>query len=123
MALSCARTGNVSGGDITDEPKGSDDFWVLKIDANGNKIWDKRYGGAGWDGLARMLETTDGGYLLGGHSQSNISGDKSENAFGKADFWVLKIDADGAKVWDKPLVDPQMIGCPHWLQPKMVDFW
>ena len=76
---------------------------MLKIDANGNKIWDKRYGGAGWDGLARMLETTDGGYLLGGHSQSNISGDKSENAFGKADFWVLEIDTDGAKVWDKTL--------------------
>ncbi len=98
-----ARTGDISGGDISGEPKGDHDFWVLKIDANGNKIWDKRYGGSGWDGLARILETTDGGYLLGGHSQSNISGDKSENAFGKADFWVIKIDADGTKVWDKTL--------------------
>jgi len=37
-----------------------------------------------------MQQTFDGGYILGGFSESNKSGNKSENSRGNADYWVVK---------------------------------
>ncbi|MBF9253004.1 T9SS type A sorting domain-containing protein [Pontibacter sp. 172403-2] len=79
------------------------DYWIVKIDAQGNKIWDKTLGGNRSDYLSSMVTTPDGGYLLGGYSSSAISGDKSEASRGDNDYWVVKIDAQGNKVWDKTL--------------------
>ncbi len=89
------------GGDKTEESRGGDDYWVVKIDANGNKEWDKRFGGSSDDVLRSLAQTADGGYILGGQSQSNIEGDKTEESRGGADYWVVKIDANGMKQWDK----------------------
>ena len=80
------------------------DFWVIKIDANGNKQWDNRYGGTKNDNLYSIQQTQDGGYILGGTSWSDISGDKTETNFGAPntnDFWIVKIDASGNKQWDR----------------------
>lgn len=92
-------------GDKTEASRGSHDYWVVKLDAAGNKMWDKTYGGNGWDELHAMQQTSDGGYMLGGHSFSNASGDKTENRIGVnyADYWVVKLDADGNKEWDKTI--------------------
>ena len=81
--------------------KGAQDFWVVKIDSNGTKIWDKTFGGSGNDICYDVAHTADGGYLLGGHSDSGISGDKTENSRGENDFWVVKIDENGTKLWDR----------------------
>src|SRR5262249_53538525 len=43
--------------------------------------------------LASMQQTSDGGYILGGFSSSNTSGDKSEDSRGYSDYWVVKTDA------------------------------
>ncbi|GEO04141.1 hypothetical protein AAE02nite_18050 [Adhaeribacter aerolatus] len=80
---------------------GRSDFWIIKLDANGNKEWDKIIGGTSGDDLNSIQQTTDGGFILGGISVSNISGDKSESSFGGGDYWVVKLDAAGNKVWDK----------------------
>jgi type IX secretion system substrate protein len=88
-------------GDRTENSRGFDDYWIVKIDTSGSKIWDKRYGGNQSDELMNLLETPDGGYLLGGNSSSSISPDKSQNPFGNYDFWVLKINGSGVKLWDK----------------------
>ncbi|WP_347158986.1 T9SS type A sorting domain-containing protein [Pontibacter chitinilyticus] len=77
------------------------DYWIIKIDAQGNKVWDKTFGGNRSDYLSSIVITPDGGYLLGGYSSSEISGDKSEASRGANDYWVVKIDAQGNKVWDK----------------------
>ena len=86
---------------------GNTDFWVVKVDGNGNKIWDKAYGGSENDFMRSILPTSDGGYLLTGHSTSNIGGLKSENRNSsnpaQADYWVVKIDADGNFQWDKTI--------------------
>ncbi|GAB3511276.1 Ig-like domain-containing protein [Emticicia fontis] len=81
----------------------SNDYWVVKIDANGNKQWDKRFGGNGFDYLWHIIQTSDGGYLLGGTSDSNDGGEKTENLRYGRDAWVIKIDANGNKQWDKTL--------------------
>ncbi|MDQ3290987.1 MAG: T9SS C-terminal target domain-containing protein, partial [Bacteroidota bacterium] len=81
--------------------KGNQDFWIIKVDAAGNKQWDKTIGGSGFDFLQDLQPTTDGGYILAGTSDSPVSGDKTAAASGKFDYWVVKVDASGNKVWDK----------------------
>ncbi len=77
------------------------DYWIVKIDAHGVKQWDKRFGGIYEDKLNAIVVSGDDGYLLGGHSESSISGDKTEASLGGPDYWVVKIDAVGNKIWDK----------------------
>ncbi|QMU29525.1 T9SS type A sorting domain-containing protein [Adhaeribacter radiodurans] len=88
-------------GDKTQPNKGVRDYWIVKLRANGSKEWDKSFGGNQDEILQFVQQTTDGGYILGGHSKSGISGDKTEGAFGNYDFWVIKVDAQGNKQWDK----------------------
>ncbi|MDF9796527.1 putative secreted protein [Catalinimonas alkaloidigena] len=89
--------------DKSEGSKGGDDYWIINIDAQGNKLWDKTYGGSGFDELRNAIPTMDEGYLILGHSRSDASGDKSENSKGGADYWVIKIDAQGNKEWDRTL--------------------
>jgi hypothetical protein len=80
---------------------GWDDFWVLKLDRNGSKLWDRAYGGVGADRLYAMIPADDGGFVLGGTSSSIVSGNKSTGALGYIDFWLVRIAGDGSKIWDK----------------------
>jgi len=90
-------------GDKTTASKGLYDIWIVKINANGVKQWEKVIGGSASDEVYTAIATTDGGYLLGGYSESGISGDKSQPNRGWKDFWVVKTDAAGNKVWDKTM--------------------
>ena len=65
--------------------------------------WDKSIGGSGKDVLKSLAQTSDGGYLLGGHSSSYISGDKSEEIDGGVSYWIVKVNAAGIKEWDKTI--------------------
>lgn len=52
--------------------------------------FEKTLGGNTNDILWTSIETSDGGFLLGGYSHSNISGDKTENSKGSYDYWIVK---------------------------------
>ncbi|MBA2423332.1 MAG: hypothetical protein H0V61_08925 [Chitinophagales bacterium] len=88
-------------GQKTQPSNGSSDYWILKVNANGNKQWDARYGGSGDDELRALEQTADGGYIMAGTSNSGISGDKTQINKGENDFWMVKADANGVKQWDK----------------------
>ncbi|WP_158267548.1 GEVED domain-containing protein [Adhaeribacter arboris] len=88
-------------GDKTQGSQGKNDFWIVKTDANGNKLWDKTYGGSDHEYLNRIIQTQDGGYLLAGVSQSGIGGDKTQSNRGDRDYWIVKISSTGVKQWDK----------------------
>ncbi|MEL6866612.1 MAG: T9SS C-terminal target domain-containing protein, partial [Bacteroidota bacterium] len=91
-------------GDVSEANMGQSDFWMVKTDSLGNKLWDKRFGGSGTENLQYIEQTTDGGYILGGWSFSDMGGDKSENNRGfpwTSDYWIVKTDALGNKVWDR----------------------
>ncbi len=75
------------------------DYWGIKMDANGNKIWRRYFGGSHVDQSKDVLQTDDGGFLLAGISES--SDFDISNAKGANDFWVIKVSADGDKVWEK----------------------
>ncbi|MBL7777489.1 MAG: hypothetical protein JNK66_04220, partial [Chitinophagales bacterium] len=95
-------TDSKMGGDISQISRGATDYWLIKLDANGMKQWDKRFGGNGIDVCTKIAQTADGGYLVAGHSGSPVAGgDKSENGKGNWDYWVVKTDGNGNKLWDK----------------------
>jgi hypothetical protein len=78
----------------------TDDVWLLKADADGNKLWDKIYGGEKDDGGNSIQQTTDGGYIICGTTASY--GVSNEHVWGiDGDIWLIKTDADGNKLWDK----------------------
>lgn len=77
------------------------DFWVVKLDKDGNKIWDKTYGGNLTDSLTSVRQTSDGGYIIGGYSTTSANGDKSETTRGLQDYWVIKISSTGVIEWEK----------------------
>lgn len=90
-------------GEKSQDSKGGFDYWIVKINASGNKQWDKTIGGSGDDILTCAIGTGDGSYLLGGYSKSGKSGDKSEFGFGYEDFWLVKVNSSGNVVWDLTL--------------------
>ena len=77
------------------------DYLIIKINSEGSVEWKKTYGGDGTDKLSAVLPTPDGGYMLAGTSNSNKSGDKSQDSYNEtSDYWVIKIDENGNKLWD-----------------------
>ncbi len=89
--------------DKSEPSKGGNDFWILKLNSTGQKVWDKTIGGSSADTPASIIATSDGGFVVAGTSSSNISGDKSEISRGLEDYWMVKINSTGQKVWDKTI--------------------
>ncbi len=87
-------------GDVTAANEGIGDFWILKTNSLGDKMWDARFGGDGLDRANSVIQTTDGGYLVGGTSGSGISGQKLSANRGLDDYWVVKTDAIGNMEWE-----------------------
>lgn len=90
---------NSIDGDITDKNLEVNDYWLLKLDANGNLQWSRTYGGSKDDRGQSLVQTSDGGYALTGYAMSD-DGDASVNK-GFHDNWLLKLDAFGEIEWEK----------------------
>jgi hypothetical protein len=75
------------------------DFWVVKIDALGNLIWQKCFGGTEDDRCNSIIQTNDGGFILSGYTNS-IDGDII-TSYGNQDAWVVKINISGDLQWQK----------------------
>lgn len=83
---------------------GVSDYWIIKIDATGNIVWQNTIGGNSSDNLNEIAKTYDGGFILAGYSFSGISGDKSENPYNaSSDYWIVKIDSVGNIVWQNTI--------------------
>ena len=83
----------------SEKSRGNMDYWIVKLDKQGDIEWQKTYGGQYADVLRSMEQTTDNGYILAGYSNSPISGDKTVNNKGIGDFWILKISDTGEIQW------------------------
>jgi len=75
------------------EDTGDRDVWVIKLDKEGNKIWDKTFGGTSEDWANSLIQTEDGGYMVAGWTSSMGAG--------KTDVWIIKLNKRGDLVWDK----------------------
>ena len=96
-AYTFSDDGDVSSNHNTDYA----DIWLVKLDAIGNIIWEKSLGGSIHESPQTMLPLSDGGYLIGGTSNS-LDGDVSWNN-GSIDWWLVRLDAAGEIVWETNL--------------------
>ena len=96
-------------GDKKENSFGNLDYWIVKLDSKGVIEWQKTLGGEFVDELRSVEQTLDGGYILGGYSNSlsNTSNKtensiaKTEDSFGLGDYWVVKLDKNGTQEWQK----------------------
>ncbi len=72
---------------------GNDDVWLIKIDSSGDTIWTKTYGGIDSDGGRSVMQTIDGGYMIGGNTESYGAGSN--------DVWLIKTNSLGDTTWTK----------------------
>lgn len=90
---------------------GFHDFWVLKLNANGDVIWEQSFGFSGNDRSFSAIETLDGGYIVSGFLDVSASeGDGNDNGtsgrpksilakHGVGEFWGIKLKPDGQIEW------------------------
>lgn len=92
-------------GDVTGN-HGENDVWIVKLNATGVIVWQKALGGSRSEYANSIHQTSDGGYIVAGNTQSN-NGDVTSNhntgAIYFDDFWVVKLNTTGAIVWQKTL--------------------
>ncbi len=86
-------------GDIVGKTTEVNDYWLLKLDAEGNLLWNKTYGGTKDDRGQSVVQTSEGGYAIVGYAMSD-DGDGSNNE-GFHDNWILRLDANGNILWEK----------------------
>ncbi|MBK9638383.1 MAG: hypothetical protein IPO63_11400 [Bacteroidetes bacterium] len=80
---------NISG-NKTEINLGAYDYWIVKTDSIGSIQWQNTIGGGLSEAFNSIQQTKDGGYILGGYSLSNVSGDKAENSNSNWDYWIVK---------------------------------
>jgi hypothetical protein len=72
---------------------GLSDVYLIKTDASGNLVWEKTFGGTGGDWGQSVQQTTDGGFIIAGGTDSYGAGNR--------DVYLIKTDASGNLVWEK----------------------
>lgn len=108
--LLLATAGGAPGGDVSEWALGDTDIWLAKLDSLGGLEWEERVGGSLLDDPERIIPAGDGGYVIASHSRSLTSLDKTQTNYDptglSGDYWIFKINAQGALVWDRTLGTP-----------------
>ena len=83
---------------------GANDYWVVKFDSSGILLWQKCFGGSGNDYASTIRQTSDGGYIVSGGTDSN-DGDLADDYRGNSLVynWILKLDLNGGIIWKRVL--------------------
>ncbi|WP_261511750.1 T9SS type A sorting domain-containing protein [Chryseobacterium paludis] len=89
-----------TGGSKQTENFGEGDYWIVKLDKSGKVEWEKNFGGKGDDHL-RTLALTSNGYIIGGESRSERSGNKTVGIEEGTDVWLISLNERGEEQWQK----------------------
>jgi hypothetical protein len=74
---------------------GSNDFYIVKLDSVGTLQWTRTVGGAALDYAESIIQTTDGGYAVGGLTYSFGAGNQ--------DMYIVKLDPGGTLQWNRTI--------------------
>ena len=80
-------------GETNAKSGGQGDFWLVRTDGNGGKLWDQTYGGSAYDVARGVVQVGDGGFALAGLTNSKGAG--------QSDAWLVRTDGSGVKLWDQ----------------------
>lgn len=88
-------------GDVSAQPNREYwDLWVLKLDKCGVIQWERSFGGTGYESARDIVQTTDGGYMVLGETNSTDGGVIAGYG-GTKDIWLLKLSATGNLEWQR----------------------
>jgi len=76
---------------------GDNDVWLIKTDSDGNEIWNRTFGGMGYDFACSVQQTIDSGFILTG---------VKDHALGMGELWLIKTDNGGIMEWNKTFDAP-----------------
>ncbi|MCJ7935722.1 MAG: T9SS type A sorting domain-containing protein [Chryseobacterium sp.] len=79
---------------------GEGDYWIVKLDKTGKVEWEKNFGGKGDDHI-RTLALTSNGFIIGGESRSERSGNKTVGIEEGTDLWLIALNERGDEQWQK----------------------
>lgn len=79
-------------GRIASKGAGGEDMWLLRLDEEGELLWDQTYGTADWESASGLALAPDGGFLLVGTRISQATG---------VDWWIVRTDSEGVELWDR----------------------
>jgi len=94
--LSVAQTsdgGYIVVGDTYSFGAGEKDVYLVKTDAMGDTIWTRTYGGSSYDYGYSVAQTSDGGYIVAGGTESFGAG--------YCDVYLVKTGSDGDTIWTR----------------------
>src|SRR5206468_9753116 len=81
------------------------DYWVIRLDSQGDELWERTFGGNGMEYSDDVIQTLDGGFVVAGSSSSGPDGNKTAPLLAPAsmgtDLWLVRLDAAGQMVWDQ----------------------
>jgi hypothetical protein len=89
-AIAETADGYVAVGDTRSKGEGDSDAWIVKVDPEGNILWDKTVGGEGFD-MPTCVTVSSEVYLVGGFTFSFGNGER--------DFWLFQVDEEGNVQW------------------------
>jgi hypothetical protein len=85
--------GYIIAGSTASFGAGSTDIWLIKTNSLGDTLWTKTFGGSSADDGRAICQTTDGGFIIIGTTQSYGAG--------SCDAWLIKTDSLGDTLWTK----------------------
>lgn len=114
-AISPSANGGYIVAGLTRETDSSfSDAWIIKLDANGQMVWNKTIGQPYEDDVLEILESSSGDIIVVGYTQ--ITADSSAKPMG----WMFKLAPDGSRIWNRNLGELTISACAMSPDDKVV---